>query len=109
VNDKLEKFVDDKIAKEKYAMKVTVPIYYQRWKDKRKRFLWIKRYVPEYKDTYEFYYFGKNARTISDPKDFSIFRGTYRNLDDFVNYSSIISDSINPAKTSYDSTDLTKR
>ena len=109
VNDKLEKYVDDKIAKEKYAMKVTIPIYYQRWKDKRKRFLWIKRYVPEYKDTYEFYYFGKNARTINDPKDFSIFRGTFRNLDHFVNYSSIIGDSLNPAKTNYDSTDLTKR
>ena len=109
INDKLEQYVDNKVYTEKYDMKLTIPIYYQRWRDKRKRFFFIKRYVPEYKDTYEFYYFWKNASTISDPQDFSIYRGTYRNLNNFVNYSTIINDSINPAKTKYESTDLTKK
>ena len=109
INDKLEEYVDQKIAKEKYAMKTTIPIYYQRRKDKKKRFLFIKRYVPEYKDTYEFYYFWQNASTITNAEEFSIFRGTYRNLEDFVNYSTIINDSLNPAKSSYDKTNLTKK
>jgi len=110
VNDKLEEYVDQKIEKEKYAMKSTIPVYYQRRRDKRKRFLFIKRYVPEYKDSYEFYYFWQNANTISNAEQFSIFRWTYRNLNNhYTNYSTIINDSINPAKTSYDKTDLTKK
>lgn len=109
INDKLEEYVDQKIAKEKYAMKTTIPIYYQRRKDKKKRFLFIKRYIPEYKDSYEFYYFWQNASTITNAEEFSIFRGTYRNLDDFVNYKTIINDTTNPAKSNYDRTDLTKR
>jgi hypothetical protein len=55
-------------------MKVTVPIYYQKWRDTTKRFLWKKKTVPSYKDTYEFYYFGQNASTISKAEEFSIFR-----------------------------------
>ena len=106
VNDKLEQYVDDKINKEKYAMKLTIPIYYQKWRDTTKRFLWKKKTVPDYKDTYEFYYFWQNASTIQSAEEFSIFRWTFRNLDHFVNYSTIINDSHNPAKSKEDKTNL---
>jgi hypothetical protein len=34
----LEKFVDEKVEKEKYAMKTVVPIYYLQHKDEAKHF-----------------------------------------------------------------------
>ena len=110
VNEALEKFVDEKVEKEKYAMKTVVPIYYLQHKDEAKHF-WKTYYVPVYKDTYNFFYFGKNAELIEDPVDFSIYRWTYRNLEslDWVKYSDIIEDENNPAKSYRDQTDITKK
>ncbi|MBQ9553589.1 hypothetical protein IJU97_01120 [bacterium] len=90
-------------------MKTTVPTLYYEGKDKKKRILWKKRYIPDYYNTYQFFYFGRDAQTITNAQDFSIYRGTYRNLDKFVKYSSIINDANNPAKSSKDKTDLTKK
>lgn len=109
LNDKLESYVDQKVNTERYAMKNTVPIYYQQSKDKKRRIFLKKYYIPEFKDIYQFFYFGRNAQTISNALDFSLFRGTFRNLTGFVNYSQIIGDTYNPAKSKEDKTDLTKK
>ena len=96
--------VDEKIENEKYSMDIVVPLSYKKITGKR-----IDFQCHSLVERWENYYFWKNASTISSAEEFSIFRWTFRNLDHFVNYSTIISDSINPAKTSSDSTDLTKR
>lgn len=109
INNKLENFVDQKIEKEKYAMKITIPTYYSISQSKEKRILGKRYYIPRINDVYEFFYFWKDANTIQNPEDFSIFRWSYRNLSDFTNYSGIINDTNNPAQTKYETTDLTKK
>ena len=106
INDRLEAFVDQKVEKENYAMKTAIPIYYQQSKDKKRKILFKKYYIPEFNDIYQFFYFWRNAQTIKNAQDFSLFRWTYRNLSWFVAYSQIIWDSINPAKTKEDKTEL---
>lgn len=110
INDKLEEFVDKKIADEKYAMKTTVPTYYseekKRWK---KKWPFGRKLIPDKNSIYQMFYFGQNPETITNAQQFSIYRWSYRNLDKYVKYSSITWDALNPAQTRQDKTDLSKK
>lgn len=106
INDKLEEFVDQKIATEKYAMKSIIPILYQTEKFYRKKILIKNFYLPDYQDTFKFYYFGKDAETLQSAEESSIYRGTFRNLSQLGTYSSIINDTNNPAKSTQEDTQL---
>ena len=109
LNDKLETFIDQKVKQENYAMKSVIPTEYFSNKDYRKKFLVRKRYFPEFRDTYRFFYFWQDANTLENVEQSSIFRGTFRNLQKIWSYSSIISDPNNPAKTKNDQTNLTSK
>lgn len=61
-------------------MKSVIPTEYFTSKDFRKRFLIKTRYLPEYRDTFRFFYFGQDASTLESAEQASIFRGTFRNL-----------------------------
>lgn len=80
LNDELETFVDQKVEKEKYAMKTTIPTFYHHQKYEKKRIKGRTYILPEIDDRHQFFYFGRDAQTISNAEDFSIFRGTFRNL-----------------------------
>ena len=113
INDKLESFVDEKVEKEKYAMKSTIPYYYKESQIQKKA-AFSKDFMYAYYDhtinnIYRFFYFGKDAQTVTKAVDYSTYRGTYRNLSGLVNYPSIIQDQQNPAKSDWDATDLTKK
>lgn len=109
LNDKLENFVDEKVKKEKYAMKTVIPTEYFTNKDYRKSFLLRSWYFPEFRDTFRFFYFGQDANSIQNAEQASIFRGTFRNLEKIWSYSAIISDPNNPAKTTSDQTNLSSK
>ena len=114
INDKLENMVDNKILTEKYEMKSVIPFFYQREKDHRKIVkFWGSRspiripyWVPEYNDIFRFYYFWHDAELLSSAQQSSIYRGTFRNLEKVWNYSDIINNSDNPAKSTLDQTNL---
>gem|GEM_PF-1800799 len=38
-------------------MKTAIPIYYQQSKDKKRKILFKKYYIPEFNDIYQFFYF----------------------------------------------------
>lgn len=106
INDKLENFVDEKIKKEKYAMNSVIPILFKNEKQKSKRILFIRRLIPEFHNVFRFFYFGKDAEFIEKAEDASIYRGTFRNLNKFWNYSSIVNNEENPARSNEDKTEL---
>lgn len=104
INDQLEDFFNKKIESE-YAMDIVVPTeftekYYIKlhWKTKE-RFNFL----------YKNYFFGQLASVITDAKDLSIYRGTFRNLtfDQFKKYKkSDLEQWENAVKDSKDKTDL---
>lgn len=105
VNNILEKFVDDKIDKEKYSMDLVIPVEYRYEKWKRVAF---KCYTLV--TDYENYYFWKDARFVDNVNDLSIYRWTYRNLTwiDWLKYSDITW-WFNSVVSNYDKTDVTKK
>ncbi len=109
INDKLEEFVDKKVAQENYPMKTIVPYLYKKRQNIRRRILFKTYYIPKVNDVFRFFYFGKDAQTITGAFDFTTFRGSYRNLSGFIEYSKILNDEENPAKSKEDKTDLTKK
>ncbi len=109
INDKLEEFVDKKVAQENYPMKTIVPYLYKKRQNTRRRILFKTYYIPKVNDVFRFFYFGKDAQTITGAFDFTTFRGSYRNLSGFIEYSKILNDEENPAKRKEDKTDLTKK
>ena len=76
LNELMEKMIDKKIEDEKYSMDIVIPLSYK--KTTGKRILFKCHSLVERRDNY---YFWKNARLITDPKELSMYRWTYRNLD----------------------------
>lgn len=110
INDKLEKFVNNQIESEKYAMKLVIPTEYYEEKDKKINKRFFKKIVPDKKNTFRFFFFGKDAESINKAEDFSTYRGTFRNLSSLGKYSNIINDDFdNPIKSKYDPTDLKRK
>ena len=84
-------------------MKSTIPYYYKESQIQKKA-AFSKDFMYAYYDhtinnIYRFFYFGKDAQTVTKAVDYSTYRGTYRNLSGLVNYPSIIQDQQNPAKS----------
>ena len=110
INDKLENMVDNKILTEKYEMKSVIPTLYKR-EQYEKKYIWPRLFrigyrIPKFIDTFRFYYFGQDASSLISSEQSSIYRGTFRNLKKVWNYSEVINNSDNPAKSNLDQTNL---
>jgi hypothetical protein len=62
-------------------MKTVIPTEYFTSKDKSINLLFFKKRVPDFRDTFRFFYFGQDANSIQKAEQASIFRGTFRNLE----------------------------
>ena len=102
LNDLMENMIDKKIESEHLGMDIVVPTSYKVVTKKRVDF---KCY--SFVDRYENYYFWDNARLIDEAENLSIYRWTYRNLENlsWVTYGTLL-EWKNPAKSEYDPTDL---
>lgn len=99
-NDLLEDMVDEKINQEKYSMDIVIPISYRKVTWKR---IWFKCYSLV--EDYENFYFGQNVRNVTNVKDLSIYRWTYRNLNsiEWLTYDDILTWN-NAIKSQYEKT-----
>ena len=82
INERLEKWLNDKIEEEKYYMNIPIPIseLNLKWGIKIP-VLWLPKCIRETYDYYENYYFGKHANFITNAQEASSYRWTYQNLD----------------------------
>ena len=104
LNDLIEEMVDQKIADNKYDMDIVIPVSYENeGREKFRRFL--RRRCISFPTRYDNYYFWLNARNVDSAKDLSIYRWTYRNLEnlDLLTYNSL-EKWYNPIVWEYDST-----
>lgn len=102
-NNLLEKAIDQKIQKEKYDMDIVIPVQYRKETSRKKLRKCIR--MP---NLYEVFYFGKSASLINDAKELSIYRGTFRNLENLENISfSSLKNSTNPTTSKEDTTKTT--
>lgn len=101
-NNIFEKVIDKKIEDEWYSMDIIIPVSHDRWTTKK---VWFKK--RHLQERWENYYFGKYALYIEDPKELSIYRWTYRNLDnlDWVTFDSL-KNGYNPTVSDKDSTNV---
>lgn len=94
-------------------MKIIIPTFYSLEKDEKRRVNLRrprrKSPVPVITDKFKFYYFGKDAESLNTAEESSIYRGTFRNLSSLGQYSTILNDKENPAKSSLDPTELRAR
>ena len=107
----MEDMVDNKISKNKYDMDIVIPVSFEEEKWKRLwAWLWApwKRKCMHFVERFDNFYFWRNARYVDSVQDLTIYRWTYRNLENlnWVTYDSLQQWN-NPAKSEYDSTDLT--
>jgi hypothetical protein len=86
-------------------MDIVVPVSYYR-EETKKKCKWICKCITKITD-YGVYYFGKDADLITNAKDFSIYRGTFRNLTSLSGAStSSFNASANPMQSKEDPTNL---
>ena len=104
MNDLMEEMVDKKIADNKYDMDIVIPVSYENeGREKFRRSL--RRRCISFPTRYDNYYFWLNARNVDSAKDLSIYRWTYRNLENlnWLTYNSL-EKWYNPVVWEYDST-----
>ena len=103
LNDMMEEMIDKKIEDEKYSMDIVIPVEYEKVEWKKARL----RCFP-FTTRYENFYFWKSARYVEDVLDLSIYRWTYRNLEnlEWITYDSLNKQKENQSKSAFDSTDL---
>lgn len=101
-NELLEEMIDKKIDEQKYSMDIVVPLSHEE----------ITKTIVKFQcyplvRRWQNYYFGQYALYIDEPIDLSIYRWTYRNLEDlsWVTYDSLVNDEKNPIISSEDKTD----
>jgi hypothetical protein len=74
--------LDDQIVLNQWALKIPVlDTWFYGAYSKESKLLGLKKYCStNQEDTYQNYYFGKKVSDIKEPEEFTIYRGTYRNL-----------------------------
>lgn len=104
LNTLMEQGLDSQVEKNQWSMNIPIPTMYQSYTNKiASSFNYRVGCTKDWynlEGKYEPYFFGKNASDIVSAQDFSIYRGTYRNISDitspeFQNYqvsSNIVDD-----------------